>query len=148
MKTNGIIRLGTTQNAAIMTMVIIMLMIGFSCSKKDELKAGTKGNEPLTEAEVMPAFPGGDEALPVFISNNIKYPDVAVKNGDQGKVIIRFCVTEKGDIDRISVEKGVTKELDEESVRVIKTLPRFEPGMNEGKRVAVWYLVPITFALK
>jgi periplasmic protein TonB len=148
MKTKGILRSAPTQIVAIMAGVIVILMIGSSCSKKEEIKAGTKGNEPLTEVELMPVFPGGDEALLAFISKNIKYPDVAIKNGDQGKVIIKFCITEKGNIDRVSILKGVTKEIDEESVRVIKTLPRFEPGMNEGKKVAVWYMVPVTFALK
>lgn len=97
--------------------------------------------------EQMPKFPGGDAALLKYIATNVKYPEAAKNDGIQGRVIIRFCVTENGGIDLVSVLRGVDPELDAEAVRVIKTLPSFEPGKQGGIAVPVWYSVPITFAL-
>ncbi len=68
-------------------------------------------------------------------------------NDIQGRVIVRFCITETGSIDKISVLKGVDPELDKEAIRVVSTLPAFQPGKQGGKAVPVWYMVPISFAL-
>lgn len=106
------------------------------------------GKVPYTVVEEMPMFPGGDIALLNYIAQNTAYPAEAKANNIQGKVIVRFCVTEKGDIDKVTVLKGVDPVLDAESVRVVKTLPRFEPGRQSGQPVPVWYVVPITFALR
>jgi len=103
--------------------------------------------DPFVVVEEMPMFPGGDSALLSFIGKNTKYPEIAKTNGVQGRVIARFCVTETGGIDRVSILKGVSAELDEEAMRVVKSLPAFKPGKQGGKEVAVWYMVPITFAL-
>ena len=102
---------------------------------------------PFVVVEQMPMFPGGDSLLLKYISENTKYPESAKANGIQGRVIIRFCVTDVGGVDRISVLKGVDPELDAEAIRVVKTLPTFKPGKQGGKPVNVWYMVPITFAL-
>jgi TonB family protein len=103
---------------------------------------------PFVVVEEMPMFPGGDSALLGFIARNTKYPEKAKANGIEGRVIIRFCVTDVGGIDRVSVLKGVDAELDNEAIRVVKTLPQFKPGKQGGKPVNVWYMVPITFGLK
>jgi TonB family protein len=103
---------------------------------------------PYTTVDVMPQFPGGDLALLSFIGKNTQYPEKAKVEGIQGRVIIRFCVTEKGTIDRIATLKGVSPELDAEAMRVVKLLPSFKPGQQNGKEVPVWYMVPITFTLK
>jgi TonB family protein len=104
--------------------------------------------EPFVQVEEMPVFPGGDAGLITFIANNTIYPEAAKKNGIQGRVIVRFCITENGTLDRLSILKGVSPELDQEALRVIETLPVFTPGRNGGKPVPVWYMLPITFALK
>jgi len=103
---------------------------------------------PFVVVEEMPMFPGGDPELLKFISANTNYPENAKANNIQGRVIIRFCVTDKGGVSRISVLKGVSPELDAEAIRVVKTLPAFRPGSQGGKPVPVWYMVPITFTLK
>jgi TonB family protein len=100
---------------------------------------------PFVVVEEMPLFPGGDSALLSYIRLNTKYPEAAKAKGAQGRVIIRFCVTDSGGIDRVSVLKGVDSLLDAEAIRVVKTLPRFKPGKQGGKPVNVWYMVPITF---
>jgi TonB family protein len=95
----------------------------------------------------MPEFPGGDTTLLKYILENTKYPEAAKANNIQGKVIVRFCITETGSIDKISVIRGVDPELDKEAMRVVSTLPAFQPGRQGGKAVPVWYMVPISFSL-
>jgi TonB family protein len=103
---------------------------------------------PFVVVEEMPMFPGGDEALLKFIAENTKYPEEAKKQNIQGRVIIRFCITANGGVDKISVIKPVSPELDAEAMRVVSTLSSFKPGRQNGKNVPVWYMVPITFTLK
>ncbi len=102
---------------------------------------------PFVVVEEMPMFPGGDTALLAWIVKNTKYPENAKKNGIEGRVIVRFCVTDVGGIDRVSVLKGVDTDLDNEAIRVVTALPKFKPGKQGGKPVNVWYMVPITFGL-
>lgn len=98
--------------------------------------------------EEMPRFPGGDGALLKFIAENTVYPAAAKEQNIQGRVIVRFAVTETGAIDRASILKGVSPDLDAEAIRVVSQLPAFSPGRQGDKPVPVWYSVPITFALK
>ncbi len=104
--------------------------------------------EPFVVVEDMPMFPGGDAELLNFIGKNTVYPEAAKTNNIQGRVIVRFCVTAHGGVDRISILKGVDPNLDTEALRVVSTLPKFKPGKQGGKTVPVWYMVPITFTLK
>jgi len=108
----------------------------------------TENEVPFVVVEEMPMFPGGDAELLKFIGLNTQYPEVAKINNIQGRVIIRFCVTAKGGVSQISVLKGVSPELDAEAIRVVNSLPEFQPGRQGGKAVPVWYMVPITFTLK
>lgn len=104
--------------------------------------------KPFSLVDEMPAFPGGDNELITFIAKNTIYPEAAKINNVHGRVVVRFCVNENGSIDRISILQGVSPELDQEALRVIETLPDFKPGLKDGKPVPVWYMLPITFALK
>ncbi len=106
-----------------------------------------KEDEPFVVVEEMPVFPGGDAALLDFIKQNTKYPEIAKKNGTQGRVIVRFCVMSTGGVNKISVLKSVDPELDAEAIRVVSKLSGFKPGRQYGKPVDVWYMVPINFAL-
>lgn len=103
---------------------------------------------PFVMVEEMPMFPGGDQELLKYIAKNTIYPENAKKNSITGRVIIRFCVEKNGDVNRVSVLKGVAPDLDAEAIRVVSTLPSFKPGRQGGKAVPVWYMVPITYALK
>jgi TonB family protein len=103
---------------------------------------------PFVVVEEMPMFPGGDIELLKYIMETTNYPQTAKENNIQGRVIIRFCVTAKGGVSQVSVLKGVSPDLDEEAMRVVRTLPAFIPGKQGGKAVPVWYMVPITFTLK
>jgi TonB family protein len=103
---------------------------------------------PFVVVEEMPEFPGGDTELLKFIAENTKYPETAKKNNIQGKVIIRFCITAKGNVNLVTALKGVDPELDAEAIRVVSTLPAFKPGRQGGKDVPVWYMMPIEFSIK
>jgi len=115
----------------------------------DQLKTNSEipETEPFVQVEEMPIFPGGNEALLKFLAENTSYPEHAKENNLQGRVIIKFCISEKGTINRVSVLKSIDPELDAEAIRVINKLPSFVPGKNGGKAVSVWYMVPITFTL-
>jgi TonB family protein len=114
----------------------------------DDPGSGDLKAEPFVNVEQMPSFPGGDIELLKYIGSHTTYPENAKNKNVQGRVIIRFCVTSEGGVSRIGVVKGVDPELDAEAVRVVKSLPPFEPGRQGGIAVPVWYMVPITFTLK
>ena len=115
---------------------------------KEEVQEDEPEAEPFIVVEEMPMFPGGESALLAYISEHTQYPEVAKENNIQGRVIVRFCVTSKGGVDKVSILKGVDQELDKEAMRVVQSLPTFKPGKQGGKPVPVWYMVPITFTLK
>jgi protein TonB len=114
----------------------------------EEVNENVDAAEPFVVVEEMPMYPGGQEALLLYISEHTQYPEVAKENNIQGKVIVRFCVTSKGGVDKVEILKGVDPELDKEAIRVVKTLPTFKPGKQGGKPVPVWFMVPINFTLK
>lgn len=103
---------------------------------------------PFVVVDQMPMFPGGDAEMLKFVGKNTIYPEEAKAKNIQGKVIIRFVVNAEGKAEGVSVQRSVNTLLDAEAVRVCRTLPRFKPGMQNGKAVDVWYAVPITFTLK
>lgn len=98
--------------------------------------------------EDMPEFPGGELALRKFIAGAIKYPQAAVANGIQGKVYVNFVVEKDGSIGRMKIARGVDPSLDQEALRVVGSLPKWEPGRQKGVPVAVSYTVPIAFVLQ
>lgn len=110
--------------------------------------ASSLDEEPFVVVEEMPQYPGGDVALLQFVNENTRYPEEAMVKKIQGRVIIRFAVTKEGKVSNISVIKGVDSLLDAEAVRVVSMLKDFEPGKQGGKAVNVWYMIPVTFALK
>jgi protein TonB len=98
--------------------------------------------------EQMPSFPGGPSALMQFLSSNIKYPVVAEENGVQGRVVCTFVVEKDGSITDVRVIKSVDPSLDKEAMRVVKSMPRWIPGKQNGSAVRVKYTVPVTFRLQ
>ena len=99
--------------------------------------------------EKMPEFPGGQQALFKYLSENVKYPVIAQENGIQGRVICQFVVNKDGSIVDVEVVRsGGDPSLDKEAVRVIKTMPKWKPGKQRGKPVRVKYTVPVNFKLQ
>lgn len=98
--------------------------------------------------EEMPSFPGGNVALMSYLNGNTKYPVVAQENGVQGKVIISFVVERDGSISDVKVARSVDPSLDREAQRVVKSMPRWTPGKQNGQTVRVKYTVPVVFRLQ
>jgi TonB family protein len=99
------------------------------------------------QVEVMPEYPGGEQALMNDLIGSIKYPDEAKKNGIQGKVFVSFVVDEQGKVTNAKIERGVNPALDAESLRVVNGLKTWKPGTEKGKAVKVAYTIPINYAL-
>ena len=99
--------------------------------------------------ESMPEFPGGQQALFKYLSENVKYPVIAQENGIQGRVICQFVVNKDGSIVDVEVVRsGGDPSLDKEAIRVIKSMPKWKPGKQRGKPVRVKYTVPVNFKLQ
>ena len=98
--------------------------------------------------EQMPSFPGGQSALFQYLSKNIQYPKLCEEHGIQGRVICSYIVEEDGSITDVQVRKSVHPSLDKEAVRVIQSMPKWNPGKENGLPVRVRYNLPITFSLK
>ena len=110
-------------------------------------KAGTSSEKTFDVVEQMPQFPGGPATMMEFLKENIRYPEEAQKKGLQGRVVVSFIVRKDGSIDNCQVARSVDPLLDAEAVRVIRSMPNWTPGMQDGKAVAVRYNVPVSFRL-
>lgn len=111
-------------------------------------KEETETAEPLRFVQQMPEYPGGQQALNHFISQNLKYPEKAAEMGISGRVVVQFEVDETGTISKIKVIRGIGGGCDEEAIRIIKLMGRWKPGKQNGKAVKTMFTIPITFALK
>ncbi|MBQ4507301.1 MAG: energy transducer TonB [Paludibacteraceae bacterium] len=99
--------------------------------------------------EDMPEFPGGQQALFKYLSENVKYPVIAQENGIQGRVICQFVVNKDGNIVDVEVVRsGGDPSLDKEALRLVKSMPKWKPGKQRGKAVRVKYTVPVNFRLQ
>ncbi len=104
-------------------------------------------NEPLIWVPEMPVFPGGDEALLKYVNANVTYPEEAIENKLQGMVIVRFVVSPDGSIQKTEILRSVHPVLDREAERVVKGMPRWKPGKQNGVPVSVWFSIPVSFKL-
>ncbi len=104
--------------------------------------------KPFVSVEQMPQFPGGDAELMKFIGGNLKYPTIAAENGIEGRVVIRFVVGKDGDVSDVQVVRSLDPSCDKEAVRVVKTMPKWVPGKQNGRSVPVYYTLPVLFKLQ
>lgn len=120
--------------------------------KENQTVGGTAGQEMeeevFTVVEQPPAFPGGETALLKYISDHLKYPQIALEQEIQGVVTLRFVVLPNGAVGDVFVVQGLDSNCDREAVRVVKSLPRFNPGRQQGKPVSVWFTLPIRFQIQ
>lgn len=133
----------------VMTLFALTGCLGCSETAKETeptMVLETKG--AIDVAEVMPEFPGGMKALLGFLGKNITYPKESQEKGEQGRVVCRFVIAKDGTITDVEVVRGVSEALDNEAIRVIKAMPKWEPGMDKGKPVAVKYTLPVQFKLQ
>ena len=108
----------------------------------------TAKEEVFMVAEQMPEFPGGMKELLKFLQDNLKYPENAMKNTVQGRVIVQFVVEKDGTLTEFKVARSVDPDLDAEALRVLQTMPKWKPGMQRGKIVRVKFTVPVSFKLQ
>ena len=109
---------------------------------------GDNEDEVFTMVEVMPKFPGGQAGLFQYLARSIKYPVIAQKSKEQGRVIIQMVISKDGSLSNIKVLRSVSPSLDAEAVRVVGNMPKWEPGMQKGQPVSVKYTIPIVFRLQ
>jgi periplasmic protein TonB len=102
-------------------------------------------NKVYEIAEKMPEFPGGDDKLMNYLSSNIKYPSYAKENEIEGLVMIKFIVNKDGSISDAHVVKGIKGGCDEEALRVVKSVPKWIPAKQKGKKIRVYLYLPIDF---
>lgn len=122
--------------------------------KMEEEQVSSSKDTPIVEdrvydvVEQMPTYPGGEAAMMQFISSNVRYPSVAEENGVQGRVGLSFVIECDGSIGDVRVEKSVDPSLDKEAVRVIRSMPRWKAGTQNGKPVRVKYSTSVSFSLQ
>lgn len=124
-------------------LMMFVLLFSFMTST-----AQTKKNDMVFDVvEVMPQFPGGQIAMLQYLMKNIKYPEQAVKEGIQGRVTVRFIVEKDGSISDVKPVLSVYPLLNKEAVRVVKSMPKWTPGKQNGKPVRVRFNLPVMFKL-
>lgn len=102
----------------------------------------------IAMVEQKPEFPGGEQALYKWLRDNVHYPTIAAEEGVSGRVIVEFVVSKTGAIENVRVLRGRHQALDKEAVRVVKAMPKWNPGRNNGQAVKVTYTLPVTFKLQ
>lgn len=108
---------------------------------------GASDDKIYESVEVPPVFDGGEVAIMKFINDNLCYPQPAIENNVQGTVVVMFVVTKTGQVGEVKVARSKDPDLDKEAVRVVKSLPKFQPGKQNGRNVASWFTLPVTFKL-
>lgn len=116
--------------------------------REKALEVAPKTDEPFVIVEQQPAFPGGMDGLRNFLSKNLNYPRQAAAAGVSGRVYISFVVNADGSLTDVEVLKGIGFGCDEEARRVIKAMPRWQPGRQSGRAVRVKFNLPISFSLE
>ncbi|MCM1429792.1 MAG: energy transducer TonB [Clostridium sp.] len=115
---------------------------------RPEPKAAPEPEKIFEAVEQQASFPGGTSALMQWLSKNLRYPELAQQNNVQGKVIVKFTVEKDGSISNPTVVRGVDKDLDREAIRVVKKMPKWSPGKNNGAPVRSYFTLPVTFRLE
>lgn len=134
----------TRKNVSLkVALMMLVLLFSFMTST-----AQTKKNDMLfSVVEVMPQYPGGQIAMMKYIMENMKYPEQAMKEGIQGRVTVRFIVEKDGSISDVKPVLSVHPLLNKEAVRVVKSMPKWTPGKQNGKPVRVRFNLPVMFKL-
>lgn len=136
-----------------MTKKLFLFVVLFSATlmaygQNDSKQENSNGSETKMKVfevvEQQPAFPGN---LSQFLRDYIHYPTVAQENGIQGRVIVQFVVETDGSITDVRVVGSVDPSLDKEAIRVVKSMPKWKPGMQKGEPVRVRYTLPVNFRL-
>jgi protein TonB len=131
--------------------IAIVLFTGHALAQQDT--TGVDSTKRASDSlyyqapDLMPEFPGGDVEMQKFIMNNLEYPPLAIENNIQGRVLVEFIVDEQGKVTQVKVLKGIGWGCDEAAMKVVKKMPRWKPGIHNGKLVKVRYVMPFRFRL-
>ncbi len=160
MMTNNSLKKYGVLKAVMALMVVSTVTFFFACDNEYSEEEGVndvelKGAETSLSDEIafyivekMPEYPGGEMELKKFIAQNVKYPSEAQELGVQGKVYVTFIVGKDGIVKDIKIARGVHESIDDEAIRVVGLMPKWEPGMQSGEYVNVNYTIPINFVLE
>ena len=132
----------------IFPLALLFLIVNNISAVAERMGKNKQEDYVFVTVEKMPEFPGGDEALLKYLAENINYPVIAAENGIQGRVSCSFVVKADGSVSDVQIVRPLDPNLDREAERVLYTLPKFVPGEQRGKKVAVRYSVPVRFQLK
>lgn len=116
-------------------------------SPKDTTRGQETYEEPFMYVEQMPTFPGGQEAMYTYLYKELEYPALAKENGVSGTVIVQFVVSKEGEIQKPKVARSLGDGCNEESLRIVSTMPKWNPAMHNGRTVPVTFTLPIKFTL-
>lgn len=134
----------TRKNVSLkVALMMLVLLFSFMTST-----AQTKKNNMVYDVvEVMPQYPGGQIAMLKYIMENIKYPKQIMEEGIQGRVTVSFIVEKDGRVSNVRLLRSVQPSLDKEAIRVVKSMPKWTPGKQNGKPVRVRFNLPVMFKL-
>ena len=142
---------------AVLAITLAVLLVPARANAQDKKEKGkttqtqkdtTTDDKVYDVCEQMPIYEGGDAALLKYITDSVKYPELAKKHGVQGRVVIGFIVEKDGSLTDVKVLRHVDIALDAEALRVVKGMPKWIPGRQNKQRVRVKYNVPVSFRLE
>jgi periplasmic protein TonB len=139
-------RVGSKTSLQLMLALSLATVMFLANSNKTYAQTGD--DEVYIAVEEMPTFPGGDKALHESLYRNLRYPEEAYNNNIEGKVLIRFVITKEGAVTNVTVLRSADVNLDKAALDAVKKLPKFNPGKQGGKPVAVWFTLPIVFKMQ
>ena len=134
-----------------MKKLILMLLMAVCCLatvNAQKTVVSQQNQKVYDEVEQMPEYPGGMPAMFEFMMSNLKYPEDALKQKVEGKVMVSFVVETDGSVSDVKVARNGFPSLDAEAVRVVQAMPRWTPGKDRGRVVRVNYSLPVLFRLK
>ncbi len=136
------------QKSVVMAVMVFGVTVSYAQTENDSsVKYIDDSYQVFQVVEHSAVFSGGFAEMNKFLADNIKYPEQAVKDSVQGKVMLSFVVETDGSISDVKILRGLSEECDAEAVRVIKSMPKWEPAKNKGKKVRQEFVLPVTFNL-
>ena len=123
----------------------MMAVLGLMTANAQKTVVSQSNQNVYDQVEQMPEFPGGMPAMIEFLQTNIKYPEDAIKQKVGGRVMVMFVVETDGSLSNVRVARKVFPSLDEEAVRVVKSMPKWKPGKEKGRAVRVNFTLPVVF---
>lgn len=139
--------IGKTLPGLMVACVLLVFSINLEASNR-KVKTEKVRGKIYENVEQMPEFPGGQTELVNFLIKSVKYPRESMEKGIQGKVFVSFVINKKGSVLNTKIERGVDPLLDAEALRVVNSMPKWTPGKEKGRKVAVQFTLPINFALQ